>query len=193
MTMQTPMTELEAVNFLLATIGESPVNTVENPGNIDAANARARIREISRSTQNKGWHWNTDEGFRLAPNEQGEVVLPGNTLRVYTVYPDWDLDLVVRGKRLYDRRNHTYNINRTVRVDLVRFLAFDEIPEAARWYITVTAARVFQEKTLGSEQLAKFTRDDERNAWLDILVEETETAKYNVFTDSNFAAEMIRR
>ena len=31
----TPMTELEAVNIILASIGESPVNSIENPTNVD--------------------------------------------------------------------------------------------------------------------------------------------------------------
>lgn len=190
---QAPTTELEAVNFLLATIGESPVNSLEVPNNLDAVQARARIREVSRNTQNKGWFWNTDERFPLPADINGEIILPTNALRVYTVYPDGDLDLVVRGNRLYDRKNHTFNIGRTIKVDLVRFLAFEQIPEAARWYITVTAGRMFQEKSLGSESLAKFTRDDERRAWADLLYEEAETGKYNVFRDSGFAAEVTWR
>ena len=190
MQMQTPMTELEAVNFVIETIGESPVNTVDDPGNIDAATARTFIRQVSRSTQNQGWFWNTDEAFPIVPNSNGELVLPKNTLRVVTVYPDGDLELIVRGQRLYDRQKHTYEIGKKVNADIVRFLPFDEIPEAARWYIAVTAARMFQEKVLGSEGLAQFNRADETLAWSSLLDEEAAVAKYNVFTDSNFATEL---
>jgi len=191
---QTPMTELEAVNFLLSTIGESPINSIEDPGHVDAVTARQTIHLVSRSMQNKGWHWNTDQGLTLAASlPLGEVTLPPDTLRVDTVYPDGDLDVVSRGQRLYDRRNHTYQIGRSIKVDIVRFLPFAELPEAARWYTTVTAARMFQEKSVGSETLAKFTRDDEKKAWADLMHEESEVADYNVFTDSYFMTELVDR
>lgn len=190
MQMQTPMTELDAVNFVIETIGESPVNTVDDPGNIDAATARSLIRQVSRWVQNQGWFWNTDEAFPIVPNSNGELVLPQNVLRVVTVHPDGQLELVVRGQRLYDRTNHTYEIGKKVTADIVRFLPFEEVPEAARWYITVTAARMFQEKVLGAEALAQFNRADEQLAWASLLDDEAAVGKYNIFTDSNYAIEL---
>ena len=43
----TPMTELEAVNEMLSAVGESPVNSIENPNNVDVINA-IRILNIKR-------------------------------------------------------------------------------------------------------------------------------------------------
>ena len=41
----TPLTELEAVNEILASIGEAPVNTIENSQNVDVINALRILKE----------------------------------------------------------------------------------------------------------------------------------------------------
>ena len=44
----TPLTELEAVNEILASIGESPVHTIENPTNVDVINCLRILRNVNR-------------------------------------------------------------------------------------------------------------------------------------------------
>ena len=52
-------TELEAVNTLLHTIGEAPVNSLTGTLPIDATLANNTLSEVSREVQSAGWHWNT--------------------------------------------------------------------------------------------------------------------------------------
>jgi hypothetical protein len=189
----TPTSELEAINLMLDVIGEAPVNTVENTGLIDVTTARQILKHTSREVQLIGWHWNTEKAFTLSPNVDVEVPLPANTLKVDSVYPDQTIDVVQRGSRLYDRENHTYAIGRSVKTDLVVFLAFEELPEAARSYITIRAARVFQERRTGSELVYQFNKSDELRAMAALHNAEADTADYNILSGSESVAGVLRR
>lgn len=158
----TPTTELEAVNQMLAAIGESPVNRVTDSGNLDAATALATLTNVSREVQAKGWHWNTDLSFTIVPDEDGYLRLGASVLSVDTVGANEGDDLVQRGTRLYDRVNHTYEFENSVVVDQVVFLPFDELPEVARSYINIRASRRFQENHVGSEHSPGSTQSTKR-------------------------------
>lgn len=191
--MLTPTTELEAINTMLSTIGEAPVNTVEDNGIVDAVIARQILRATSREVQARGWHFNTDKNYPLFPDENGELLLPVTTLRCDTVGDSQSLDVVVRGHRLYDRRNHTYQFTKDIRVDLVILLSFEDLPEAARNYITVRSSRIFQERLVGSESLSKFNTQDELRAKVVLEDYEAETADYSMLTDSYSVARILNR
>lgn len=189
-----PTTELEAVNLMLSTIGESPVNTLEDVGVVDAVVALSILQMASRQVQLIGWHWNTEEDFPLAPTyPEGEILLPANTLKVDTSGDDSSLDLVQRGNRLYDRVNHTFAVGRTVKVEIVFCLPFDQLPEAARAYIAIRAARQFQEKSVGSETLRAFSKADELQAMAALVDAEAETQDFNILTGNESVARVLRR
>lgn len=190
---ETPTTVLEAVNQIIATIGEPPVNSVEDNGVIDAVMALQALSAVNRAVQLKGWHWNTEENYPIVPSyPEGELRLPRNTLKVDTTGADADLDLVHRGQRLYDRRNHTYQIGRSVKVEIIFLLPFEELPEAARTYITIKAGRRFQEGQIGSELLSRFSERDELWAKADLEEAEGETADHNIL-DNEFVMEVSLR
>lgn len=56
-----PVTELEAVNQILATVGESPINSLENSGVSVAALAQTFLHDVSREVQSMGLHCNSEE------------------------------------------------------------------------------------------------------------------------------------
>lgn len=190
---ETPTTVLEAVNQIIATIGEPPVNSVEDNGVIDAVMALQALSAVNRAVQLKGWHWNTEENYPIAATfPEGELRLPKNTLKVDTTGADEGLDLVQRGQRLYDRRNHTYLIGRSVKVEIVFLLPFEELPEAARTYITIRAARRFNEGQIGSELLSQFSLRDEQMALFALEDAEGETADHNIL-NNEFVMEVSLR
>ncbi|QDB71020.1 tail tubular protein A [Bordetella phage vB_BbrP_BB8] len=190
----TPTTELEAVNLMLDVIGESPISSLNDSAVVDAVKAKAVLSEVSRAVQQKGWHFNTEKDYELVPTVfEKEIQLPGNFLRVDTVGPDKATDVVQRGNRLYDRRKHTYKFDKSLKVDMVVLLPFEELPEAARYYIAVRAARVFQARTVGSESLYQFTAEDERLALVDLKKAEGVTGDHNMFTGSWSVAKMLNR
>lgn len=193
-TVVTPTTELEAVNIMLAVIGESPINSLNSPAVVDAVTAQAVLSEISRAVQTTGWHFNIEEELTLTPTLfGGELQLPGNCLRVSPSAEYQDVDVAQRGSRLYDRRNHTYVFAKSMKVDMVILLPFNELPESARYYITIRAARTFQARTVGSEALYQFTAQDEAMALSALKKAEGITGNHNMFTDSWSVAKILQR
>jgi hypothetical protein len=60
-------TELDAVNLMLSTIGEAPINDLSASGLGDVAAAKTRLALTSRSIQTAGWHFNTEIDYELSP------------------------------------------------------------------------------------------------------------------------------
>lgn len=189
--MLTLTTKLEAVNTMLSVIGDSPVNTL-NSGLVDARLAESILDATNREVQAKGWHFNRESKFRIAPTLDGELLLPSNCLKVDGVTQDRDLDLVQRGTRLYNRISHTYKIGKTVEVDMVVLLDFEELPEAARNYIMIRAARIFQNRTVGSDTLNGFEAADEQAALIEMQDHEADTADCSIFDNYSVARVLDR-
>lgn len=185
-----PTSELEAVNALLATISEAPVNTLTGELPVDAAMAKALLHEKSREVQAKGWSFNLDIGLTLPPAQDGTVPLPSNALSVDVQDA---LNITPRAGRLYDRTKQTFVLSRPVVVDIVFFLPFNDLPEYARQYVKISAGRVFQDRTLGDESLHRFTAQDEIQAWSDFLDAEVEQGDYNVIRQSPTVGRIVRR
>jgi hypothetical protein len=180
-------TELDAVNIMLATIGESPINSLDAAaGVVDAVTARSILSEVSVQVQEEGWHFNTDFEFVLTPASDGFIYVPGNAIEVDTSAYSRDYDVAIRGNRLYDRNGKTYTFTEDLKADLTTLLEFTDLPQAARHYITIRAARVFQQRVVGSDTLGNFTKEDEARALRSMRRYEARTADYNILT-SNYS------
>lgn len=98
-------TELNAVNRLLAAIGDSPQSSLDSD-NPDVAIATDLIDSISSDFQTEGWWFNTEE-WEMELDVNGKQALPANTIFVDTSNVNW----VKRGSYLYDKENHTYDFS----------------------------------------------------------------------------------
>lgn len=193
-TSSSPTSELDAVNLMLQVIGESPLSSLSDSTVVYSVTAQQILNEVSRAVQTRGWHFNIEKSFPLLPNlTTKEILVPLNCLRVDTVVPDDGVDAVHRGTRLYDRQNHTYQFNKGLKVDMVVFLPFEELPETARYYIAVKAARVFQARTVGSDALYQFTAVDERDAHVAFKKAEGTNADHNILNDSWSVQRILQR
>lgn len=176
-----PTTEIEAVNTMLSVIGESPVNSFEEI-TADVAVARNTLIEVSRAVQLEGWHWNTDDNYPLRPDTVTQKIkLSPACLRVHFPEPQ-DKELVVRGAYVYDRANHSYTFPSDFHTEVTMTiqLPFEELPEAARRYITIRAARVYQARVVGSGTLFDFSERDEAMARTTLLAEEHKLDRPNI-------------
>ena len=194
MTPITPTTELEATNRMLAVIGESPVNSSQVSGNLDANDAQTLIRSVSRELQSKGWAWNREEDYKLVPDSNGYIPLPTNLLKLEIVeHNTGGAEPVVRGSRLYDPVNHTYVFTQSVRAHLTVGLNFDELPEPVRQYAYTLAGHLFQSEKVGSPTIGQFTADRVKQAKVALLTDETEAAQYNVLYDNSTGLSIVSR
>lgn len=171
-------TELEAVNIMLGTIGEQPVNSLDISTISEVSIASTMLYEVSREVQSRGWHWNEDIEYDLTASE-GEFPVPANVLKL-EVTGSTD-DVTRRGNRLYNKTDHTYIFTETtMECSVVWFLPFTDLPQAARTYITLRAARKFQVRILGSNEIEKFTEVEENQAWVGLIGAEVDSQKYSM-------------
>lgn len=193
MTTYAPTTELEAVNVMLGVIGEAPVSSLNVSGFVDVAVAQQILHETSREIQSIQWEANTEYDYPLPIDINGYINLPTNVLNV-----DISVDFlskyepVVRGTKLYDKKNHTFVFPENISCDMVWFLAFTDLPETLRRYITVAAARKFQKRMLSSTDIDGFTAEDEMNAKSNALSADTYVADYNM-TQNYAVANILER
>jgi hypothetical protein len=176
-----PITELDSVNILLAAVGEAAVSSLETATTVDVTQAKNLISNINREVQQKGWHFNTEWDVVLSLDSDSRIPLGTSVLSVYSPTKL----TTIRGREgspfLYDLDNNTFiwttAINDAVTITL---LDFEDIPQTARQYITTKAARVFQEEIIGQVSAETVNRQEEAEAYADLLDDEGERSGFNV-------------
>lgn len=159
------MTELEAVNSMLAAIGEAPFNSLDADTTSETQFARNLLRDKSREVQTSGWYFNTERDYELLRDvNTGEINIPPDFIHVDLETYQGDIEVVRRGSRLYDLKNHTYVFDRDLKARIVRFLPWDELPGEAHVFIAALAAREFQQQELGEATTDTFKREDVAHA-----------------------------
>lgn len=174
--------ELAAVNTMLSLIGEAPVTSLTGRISTEVAIAKSTLGEVSAYTQTRGWHWNTDENYTITAGSDGRFEWGSDWIRFDT--PDGkysNIDVVRRGDYLWDRYNNTDIFTQTeLKGSVVRFLDWESLPQAARNFIMIRAARIFMVRTIGEETRAGYAMDDERRAWHALEDEESEQSNANI-------------
>lgn len=189
----TPLTELEAINEILAVGSDSPVSTLDENEVIDASLAKNTLRATLVEIQTQGWSYNTDESLEIVPDQEGFIRLPRNTLRVDTVGPSANINCVQRGLRLYNKTDRTYLFKLPVTVDIVLGLDYEELPSTARMYAVIRAARKYQDRYFGDASTHSYTKEDEYEARSAMMEEELSVQGPNMLDDSQFMQKLRSR
>ena len=184
MTIQTRTTELEAVNTILSTIGEAPLNTLTGSLPVDGTMAQNILDEINREVQSIGWHWNTHYKVDITRDTDNKIPVGTDVLRIKLngKYDKSSYDVVQRDSFLYNlaKNSETFDQDFT-ETNIIYLLDFTKIPEQARRYITIRSARVFHDRTLGANTIHKFSSQDEARSLAVLRQAETQTGEYNIF------------
>ena len=196
MTTQTRTSELEAVNTILSTIGESPLNSLSGSLPVDGTIAKNVLSEVSREVQSQGWHFNTHYKVTLSRDTNNKIPLATNIVRVeidQRKYSKVSYDIVQRNNELYNlaKNEETFDTNFTD-ATVVYLLPFDEIPEQAKRYITIRSARIFHDRTLGANTIHKFSQEDEAKSLSILKQAESHTGDYSIFDTPEQAYTIIR-
>jgi len=184
MTATTKTSELEAINIVLQAAEEAPVQALDLSGLYPLDLAKACLSEASRVIQSLGWSFNTEDGYSLPRNGSNEIQVADNIVKVNVDNTFTSVDPVQRGSRLYDRKAHSYSFAMDLKATVVVLLTWDELPEPARRYITVRAARTMQGRTSVSESVYKYSEEDEQTALVALGSHEAETGDHNMLRDS---------
>lgn len=187
----TPLTKLDAVNICLSSMGEPQVNALDGVA-VDAQMAASLIDETSMTVQSMGWHWNR-ELHSLSPDTNGEIVLPANTARVDTVNGSLPTDVVQRGLRLFDVKNNTFQFTSPLELELYVVLEYEDLPLLAKQYVALRAARILQQRLLGSDTLYKYAQADEQAAWIALQADHLAITDANMLNDSWSVGRILSR
>ena len=196
MTTTTRSTELEAVNVILSTIGEAPLNSLSGSLPVDGTVAKNVLSEVAREVQSAGWHFNTHYKATLTRDTNNKIPVGTNVVRVEldpNLVSKADYDLVQRDGFLFNMAKNTDIFDRNFEdVTQVLLLAFNEIPEQAKRYITIRSARVFHDRTLGANTLHKFSSEDEARS-LSVMKQAEMATGDNTIFDSDLQNYIVNR
>lgn len=184
-----PAAELNAVNEMLAAIGESPLENIEiMPPS--GHTARLILNQTSAAIQTEG-HWFNQEGsYRLVPDAAGEINLPPNILSVDAT--DDTIDVIARGSRLYDKTRQSYTFDSAVECDVILLLPWEELPPVARWYITAAATELFCESFPGSPGVTEARDRNLRRALASFRRAEVENGDYSLLKNTSIQYNLRR-
>tara|TARA_R100000322_G_scaffold168760_1_gene139272 strand:- start:334 stop:945 length:612 start_codon:yes stop_codon:yes gene_type:complete len=175
-------TELESVNIMLAAIGESPINTLTGLLPVDARLAQSTLAEVNKGVQSEGWSFNTEIDVTFTKdNTTKQISIATDILRIDpNIHQHPSVDAIQRGLKMYDRLNNTFEFDEDLICTVVYFRPFTEIPEPARYYITIKAARIFVDRLVSDQGLRTFTEQDELRARSVLMETDLANADHNI-------------
>jgi len=182
--MQGLMTELEAVNKILAVAGDSPVQTLEDDY-VQAKLARQILTRASRKVQSKGWWFNEEECVKLNPDSNGFIYLGTNIIKMIAL-KDYG-DIIQRGNRVYNRGERTYVFSTAISADIVLALNWDELPQTVREYISDVACTQYNNDYYGDDTIKQKLAENESLSLLAVRSDDTEARDVNMMDNSTAA------
>jgi hypothetical protein len=175
------MTELQAVNIMLAAIGEAAVSSLETATTVEVTQAKKLLSNTNRSLQQKGWHFNTEWDVTLSVNGDGNIPVGNSVLSVLVPGTLTTLRGINGTMHLYDldKNTFTFTANKTNAVTIT-LLEFVDTPQTFRQYVALRAARIFQEEIIGQVSAETINRQEEAEAYADLLDDEADRSGINV-------------
>jgi hypothetical protein len=175
---------LSAINTLLQTINELPIESTDDLANATTAQlAEMTINEVKREVLSQGWHFNTDKSYPFPPDVSGSINIPANVLDIVA---SGGKNYIMRDWRLYDKDNFSNKFDDAVDCDVVWNMDFNALTHPIRHYITIKAARVFQARTIGDQVAYAYTVKDEEDAYLSAKFSEGRTGRYNILESEEY-------
>ena len=181
--------ELDAVNSILMSVGESPVNTL-NTQSPEVAIAQKTLQQVTREVLSEGWVFNTENEVKFTVDTNDQVTLSDAVLHVDTnrFFHLDTYNVIRKDGKLYDRYEHknTFPDETTMYLDVVWMYAFEDIPQSFRDYITAKAIRKASLRMVSDLEINKALEQDEVVARSLAIEYDTRQADYNVFNDNRF-------
>ena len=186
-------TELDAVNSILMSVGETPVNTltVQSP---EVAIAQKTLRQVCREVQAEGWSYNTENEYPINTDTNNQVIVPNNVLQMdLNIFQHGkDYNVVLRSdngvKKVYDKKGHTFTFENCDKLyfDMIWMIDFEDLPQPFKDYITARAARIASNRMVNNPQSSKLLEADEAFTRAIALEYDTRQADHNIFNDYQY-------
>lgn len=196
--------ELNAINSILASIGQAPVTAIDNDGNPsyptnpEVALAYNTLMEVSREVQAEGWTFNQERHYPLTLNDDDEIIIPVDILQMELTRDDivfyngqlqkndyiknYYPEVVQRDGKLYDKANHTYKFNQSpLFFDIMWLYTFDDIPSVVREFIIARASAIMCMRAIGDGAQYQMLQQRELYTRAQAMEYETTQGEYSFF------------
>ena len=186
------LTELQAVNRMLAGIGQAPITQagLTNAANPDVAMATQTLYEVSRQIQAEGWSFNKEYNV--------ETTFDGTTRKLSAVganvmqvdasqneFRNRGVDTILKqdgtAMRIYNKRDHTFFFDYTPEVDITYYRVFTECPAPIQYLIVDEAAALLCMRIVGDGQQYQFLKARAQECRAYAMEYETNQGDYTFF------------
>tara|TARA_R110002012_G_scaffold92955_2_gene225579 strand:- start:3568 stop:4182 length:615 start_codon:yes stop_codon:yes gene_type:complete len=188
-------TALQAVNTMLQTIGESAVTDLSDPA-YEVSAAVTILDEVVREVCMDSYVFNTEEDRVLtADGSTGKISATTPEPYVQIRNQGTGEDYVIRSGFVYSMKNKTdvFAASSTITITGVYLLEFLELPEAAKRYCVIRAARTYADRMVGSRDIRAFSERDELDAKAKLNDYEFGIDRINMLRDSSSVANSLVR
>lgn len=183
------ITELEVINGCLATLGETPLNSLDDDHTYKPA-AQNFLVDANREMQARGWWFNT-ETIKLDPDATTKrISIPQDALvtrPIQRITPPHGN----RGKYLYDTTNNTLEWESSVYLEVVRCLDFDDLPYTAANLVKYDAITKFQKEYDADAQKLRILAEQRIEARTNCVAEDIRNRKSNLLATPSHIASML--
>lgn len=177
-------TALDVVNSCLASMGETPLNTLEDDHPYKAA-ALAALTESNQIEQKYGY-WFNSEYTRLDPDAVSHFIyVPQDALSVKAIH-GYTPAFGQRGKRLFNIHTSNYLWDKGVTVDLVRLIPFEDLPFHASDCISYSSVVRFQRSFDGDSMRYQQLGQDYMRARNELHAEDARNIRPNLLQGASF-------
>lgn len=195
-------TELDAVNLCLSAIGREPVATLDT-ADLDAAMARSHVQRASldiQANRGRGYWFNKEKKWKLQPDQLGEITLPNNTLSILEArgtFFDQGNRLAVRGNRVYDTDEHTFDLRHAVAKDgyitftLMLALEYEALPFTARSAVAWRGRKTFAWDTVGERNAYEVNKAEEERFLIALDNENIRSSRHNYLKDNRLMRSQV--
>ena len=178
-------TELSAVNSILGSIGQSPVNAITGDAlqNPEIAYVKNLLLEVNKDVQTTGWHFNTQLREKRQPDNNGNYLIPQDAIQfdLSDGQVDRNRDVVRKNGKLWDKIHQTDVFTQDFYFDITYLFAFNDVPPAIQRYIIARASVRAAVQLVSNPELVKLLKMEEEQAKANALNYETEQGDNSFF------------
>lgn len=181
-------TELQAVNEILASVGQAPVTTLDQT-NPDVAICYDTLLQTSRQVQAEGWSFNREYEYPIQVEKNHHVPFPNNVLEMdvaRSLSQYGNKDTIRRTKNgqayLYDKTAHTFEWPvETLYCDVLWYFDWQDLPIPIQDYIVARAATSTSQRIVGDGAMYQMLQQQESYMRAFVIEYETQQGDYTFF------------
>lgn len=175
------LTELDVINDQLATLGQAPLNNIDE-GRPMVAGGLRMLRVASYREQAKGWWFNKELLTLTVDPGTSKITIPSDCISVDPT--DTLAPYVQRGRFLYNTAKGSFLFTSSVDVRLTRNVAFTDLPVAAATYIGTSSVLQFQRSYDADAKKTSDLRSDLADALVALNAEHTRNINANLLNNA---------